>query len=141
VEPHHRARPLRSPFRLATHLRLQGFAEAFQQQQTPGAAAERTQGIVFAPHPQTLQPAQGRQPCRTAAHSSSSFSIHESTANPRRTFEESKPQEFAESIRQHGLIQPISVRPNSKGFEIDDAQALEWAIVENAMRVDGDFCV
>jgi ParB-like chromosome segregation protein Spo0J len=61
----------------------------------------------------------------------------------------------AESIRQHGLIQPITVRPNSEGFEIvagarrfraaqlaelfaipariveiDDAQALEWALVE-----------
>jgi ParB family transcriptional regulator, chromosome partitioning protein len=67
----------------------------------------------------------------------------------------------AESIRQHGLIQPITVRPNSEGFEIiagarrfraaqlaelfaipariveiDDAQSLEWALVENAMRVD-----
>jgi ParB family transcriptional regulator, chromosome partitioning protein len=87
--------------------------------------------------------------------------IHESTANPRRTFEESKMHELAESIRQHGLIQPITVRPNSEGFEIvagarrfraaqlaelfaipariveiDDAQALEWALVENAMRVD-----
>ena len=87
--------------------------------------------------------------------------IHESTANPRRTFEDSKLHELAESIRQHGLIQPITVRPNSEGFEIvagarrfraaqlaelfaipariveiDDAQALEWALVENAMRVD-----
>ena len=87
--------------------------------------------------------------------------IHESATNPRRTFEESKLHELAESIRQHGLIQPITVRPNSEGFEIvagarrfraaqlaelfaipariveiDDAQALEWALVENAMRVD-----
>ncbi|MHB8241762.1 MAG: ParB/RepB/Spo0J family partition protein [Solirubrobacteraceae bacterium] len=87
--------------------------------------------------------------------------IHESATNPRRTFEESKLHELAESIRQHGLIQPITVRPNSEGFEIvagarrfraaqlaelfaipariveiDDAQALEWALIENAMRVD-----
>ena len=78
--------------------------------------------------------------------------IHESAANPRRTFEESKLHELAESIRQHGLIQPITVRPKSDGFEIvagarrfraaqlaelsaipariveiEDAQALEWA--------------
>src|SRR6202011_5249492 len=87
--------------------------------------------------------------------------IHESAANPRRTFEESRLHELAESIRQHGLIQPITVRPNSEGFEIvagarrfraaqlaelfaipariveiDDAQALEWALVENSQRVD-----
>jgi ParB family transcriptional regulator, chromosome partitioning protein len=87
--------------------------------------------------------------------------IHESAANPRRTFEESKLHELAESIRQHGLIQPITVRPKSDGFEIvagarrfraaqlaelsaiparivetEDVQALEWGLVENAMRVD-----
>jgi ParB family transcriptional regulator, chromosome partitioning protein len=44
--------------------------------------------------------------------------IHESTTNPRHTFDESKLQELAESIRHHGLIQPITVRPNSEGFEL-----------------------
>jgi ParB family chromosome partitioning protein len=67
----------------------------------------------------------------------------------------------ADSIRQHGLIQPITVRLNNKGFEIvagarryrasllagqfsipsrivelTDAQSLEWALVENSQRVD-----
>ena len=87
--------------------------------------------------------------------------IHESTTNPRRTFEECKLHELAQSIRQHGLIQPLTVRPNAEGFEIvagarrfrasqlaelfsvparivdiDDAQALEWQLVENSQRVD-----
>ena len=87
--------------------------------------------------------------------------IHESTTNPRRTFDEAKLYELAESIKQHGLIQPITVRPNNTGFEIvagarrfrasqlaevfsiparivdiDDAQALEWQLVENSQRVD-----
>jgi len=87
--------------------------------------------------------------------------IHESSTNPRRTFEQGKLQELAESIRQHGLIQPLTVRPNVGGFEIvagarrfrasqlaelfsvpariveiDDAQALEWQLVENSQRVD-----
>ena len=44
--------------------------------------------------------------------------IHESATNPRQTFEESKLHELAESIRQHGLIQPITVRPMGDGFEI-----------------------
>jgi ParB family transcriptional regulator, chromosome partitioning protein len=87
--------------------------------------------------------------------------IHESATNPRQTFEEAKLHELAESIRQHGLIQPITVRPDAEGFEIvagarrfraaqlaelfslparivelTDGQALEWALVENSQRVD-----
>ncbi|NYF51656.1 ParB/RepB/Spo0J family partition protein [Tunturiibacter gelidoferens] len=87
--------------------------------------------------------------------------IHESTTNPRLTFEQSKLEELAESIRQHGLIQPVTVRPAAKGFEIvagarrfrasqlaelfsiparivelDDAAAMEWQLVENSQRVD-----
>ena len=87
--------------------------------------------------------------------------IHESTTNPRRTFDEDKLYELAASIKQHGLIQPITVRPNEDGFEIvagarryraaqlaelfsiparivqiDDAQAIEWQLVENSQRVD-----
>src|ERR1700730_17698015 len=120
-------------------------------------------GIVFSPTPPDLS----TRPRRAIMQNSSAFqflaldTIHESAANPRRTFEESKLHELAESIRQHRLIQPITVRPNSAGFEIvagarrfraaqlaelfaipariveiDDAQALEWALVENAMRVD-----
>ena len=87
--------------------------------------------------------------------------IHESATNPRRTFDEAKLYELAESIRTNGLIQPITVRPNSEGFEIvagarrfraaqlaelfalpvrivdiSDAQTLEWQLVENSQRVD-----
>ena len=87
--------------------------------------------------------------------------IHESTTNPRQSFDQTKLEELAESIRQHGLIQPITVRPNADGFEIvagarrfraaqlaelfslparvvelDDAAAMEWQLVENSQRVD-----
>jgi ParB family chromosome partitioning protein len=86
--------------------------------------------------------------------------IHESTTNPRRTFDEAKLNELAESIKHNGLIQPITVRPNNKGFEIvagarryraaqlaelfsipariveiDDAKALEWQLVELSIVV------
>ena len=72
----------------------------------------------------------------------------------------------AESIRQHGLIQPITVRPNSEGFEIvagarrfraaqlaelfaipariveiDDAQALEWALIELSIVGKSFLCI
>ncbi len=87
--------------------------------------------------------------------------IHESTTNPRATFEQSKLEELAQTIRQHGLMQPITVRPNADGFEIvtgarrfraaqlaelfslparivelTDAAAMEWQLVENSQRVD-----
>jgi len=87
--------------------------------------------------------------------------IHESTTNPRRSFDEAKLYELSESIKHNGLIQPITVRPNNQGFEIvagarryraaqlaelfsvpariveiDNAKALEWQLVENSQRVD-----
>jgi ParB family chromosome partitioning protein len=82
-------------------------------------------------------------------------SIHESTTNPRRSFDETKLAELAESLPTQGLIQPITVQPNSDGYEIiagarrfraaqlaafeeipvrivqlSDEQALEWMLVE-----------
>jgi hypothetical protein len=44
--------------------------------------------------------------------------MHESSTNPRRTFEPLKLSELAESLRTHGLIQPVTVRPHNGGFEI-----------------------
>jgi hypothetical protein len=44
--------------------------------------------------------------------------IHESNTNPRRIFDECKLAELAESLRTQGLIQLITVRPNSDGYEI-----------------------
>jgi ParB family chromosome partitioning protein len=86
--------------------------------------------------------------------------IHESTTNPRKTFDEAKLWELAESIKHNGMIQPVTVRPNNQGFEIvagarrfraaqlaelfsvpariveiDDAQALEWQLVELSIVV------
>ena len=86
--------------------------------------------------------------------------IDVSTTNPRRTFDEGKLQELAESIKHNGLIQPIVVRPKDGRFEIvagerryrssllaekfsipshivelTDAQALEWQLVELSIVV------
>jgi ParB family transcriptional regulator, chromosome partitioning protein len=88
-------------------------------------------------------------------------SSHESATNPSRSFDESKLTELADSLRTQGLIQPITVRPNSDGYEIiagarrfraaelagfeeipvrivqlSDEQAFEWMLVENSQRVD-----
>src|SRR5258707_13709176 len=84
--------------------------------------------------------------------------------NPRRAFSENELQELASSIKQHGVIQPIAVRP-VKGtpdryeiiagerrwrasqiaglhevpiipLDVSDSDALELAIIENVQRED-----
>ncbi len=93
------------------------------------------------------------------------LSITDIRANPdqpRKHFDENKLRELAASIREHGLMQPITVRPAGDGnyvlvagerryrahviagfptiraeiVEIDDQAAAEQAIVENLQRVD-----
>src|SRR5712691_11507321 len=80
---------------------------------------------------------------------------------PRMTFHEETIQELAASIREHGVLQPILVRPHGEEFQIiagerrwraskvagketvpaiverfDDATALEIALIENLQRED-----
>jgi len=80
---------------------------------------------------------------------------------PRTSFDQKKLEELAESIKKHGVIQPILVRKDGKGFElvagerrfraaklaklkkipvvvsnISDVQSLEIAILENIQRED-----
>lgn len=44
--------------------------------------------------------------------------IRANPAQPRKIFDEAKLAELAESIREHGLIQPLVVRPAAEGFEL-----------------------
>ena len=49
------------------------------------------------------------------------ISINELRVNPyqpRKTFNEESLQELAESIKEHGVIQPIIVKKSIKGYEI-----------------------
>jgi len=88
--------------------------------------------------------------------------IEPNTNQPRRDFDMGALQELADSIREHGVIQPLVVRPLEKGGyqivagerrwraarmagltqmpvvirELDDAQTLEIAIIENLQRED-----
>lgn len=81
---------------------------------------------------------------------------------PRKSFDQEKLEELAESIRQHGVIQPLTVRKLSSGYyqiiagerrwraarlaglteipavviEADDKLAMELAMIENLQRED-----
>lgn len=80
---------------------------------------------------------------------------------PRRTFQPEALDELAESIRQHGILQPLTVRPRGDGYELiagerrllaakkaglasvpvivrscTDMEMLELALVENLQRED-----
>ena len=82
--------------------------------------------------------------------------------NPRRTFAEDDLTDLAQSIREHGIVQPVVVRPRPGGRyeiiagerrwraaqraglaevpviirDVDDRVALELAIIENVQRAD-----
>ncbi|WP_173934381.1 ParB/RepB/Spo0J family partition protein [Chelativorans sp. Marseille-P2723] len=83
--------------------------------------------------------------------------------NPRRNFAEAELADLAQSIREHGIVQPVVVRPASAASryeiiagerrwraaqraglseipviirEVDDKAALELAIIENVQRAD-----
>jgi len=91
--------------------------------------------------------------------------ICESKTNPRREFDETKLTELAESIRQHGVLQAMVVRPRSENSadvcelvagtrhyrasklvgretipanirELTDTQCLELQLIENLQRSD-----
>ena len=83
---------------------------------------------------------------------------------PRRTFDEEALQELADSIREHGVISPITLRENGDGTYMiiagerrfraskmagleripayirtaKDEQVMEWALIENIQREDLD---
>ena len=87
--------------------------------------------------------------------------IEPNRKQPRQSFDDAAIAELADSIRQHGLIQPIVVRPMGAGYQIvagerrwracrmlgmsevpviikdfDDAQTAQIALIENVQRED-----
>ena len=91
-------------------------------------------------------------------------SIRPNPAQPRKTFDENALSELTESIRCHGVIQPLSVRRTGTGYELiagerrlraaqaaglseipcivmtlDDAESGLVALVENLQRQDLHF--
>ncbi len=88
--------------------------------------------------------------------------VNRNPNNPRRQFDETELQDLSRSIAQHGIVQPVVVRPTGEGRyeiiagerrwraaqrsglaeipviirDVDDRTALEIAIVENVQRTD-----
>jgi ParB family chromosome partitioning protein len=87
--------------------------------------------------------------------------VHPNRFQPRKSFDDATLAELAESIREHGLMQPILVRKRANGFEIvagerrwracqraglktievivkdlADDEVFEWALIENIQRED-----
>lgn len=108
------------------------------------------------------KPAQGVQP-RVGADSRVPIEfLSPNPRNPRRSFGEADLADLAQSIREHGVVQPVVVRPTTSGRyeiiagerrwrasqraglheipviirEVDDRVALELAIIENVQRAD-----
>ena len=64
--------------------------------------------------------------------------IHPSPMNPRKTFDEEAICELADSIKQHGLLQPITIRLKGRSYEIVMGERRYKAWLEN-MRLNPDF--
>lgn len=95
-------------------------------------------------------------------HSLPIQSIEPNPLQPRKTFDEEELQQLADSIQEHGIIQPLAVRPVGEGYyqiiagerrwraarlanlsdvpavivEADDKKAMELALIENLQRQD-----
>lgn len=90
--------------------------------------------------------------------------IHPNPSQPRSVFDDASLRELAESIRQHGILQPLTVRRGESGYEliagerrlraarlarlpevpcllmgVDGQQSSFLALVENLQRRDLDF--
>lgn len=88
-------------------------------------------------------------------------SISKNRMQPRKTFDEEELAEMVASIREHGVLQPLLVRPSGSGYEliagerrlraageaglesvpvvvmdVDDGSAMELTLVENLQRSD-----
>lgn len=87
--------------------------------------------------------------------------VHPNPNQPRKEFDQVRLEELAASIKEHGIVQPIVVRPKGKGYEIvagerrwraanlagltrvpalvrefSEAETMEIALIENVQRED-----
>lgn len=106
----------------------------------------------------------GEAPTATAPDRIAVHRIRPNPFQPRKTFRQEELEELTASIRAHGVLQPVVVRPSGEGFElvagerrwraarlaglqeipatvraeVSDGEMLELALVENVQRRDLD---
>ena len=61
-------------------------------------------------------------------------SIEPNPLQPRKTFDEEELQQLADSIREHGIIQPLAVRPVADGYYQIIAGERRWQIGRASCR-------
>ena len=70
--------------------------------------------------------------------------IRESKTNPRRFFDEAKLAELADNIRQHGVLQPILLRPLPDGeagtYELVAGRAATVPLNSQSERASRQLC-
>ena len=121
-------------------------------------------GDVASPKTTKLKPKTTTKKPTTEAKDKNEIALNQIKTNqyqPRLSFDEKKLQELAESIKKHGVVQPILVREADKGYEliagerrmrasklaglkkipaviakVSNTQSLEIAILENVQRED-----
>ncbi len=110
------------------------------------------------------RPAAARQAAVAAESKAPIEFIHPNPRNPRRAFGDSDLTDLAQSIKEHGIVQPVIVRPSNAAIghyeiiagerrwraaqraglsevpiivrDVNDRTALELAIIENVQRTD-----
>ena len=102
------------------------------------------------------------EPVTSETHTLSIHNVEPNPQQPRKAFDEEELQQLADSIREHGIIQPLAVRPMGEGYyqiiagerrwraarmaglsevpvlilDVDDKTVMEMALIENLQRQD-----
>ena len=110
---------------------------------------------------EAVRPDSGSEDRRDSVRDVEIARIRPNPAQPRQHFDEESLAELAESIRRHGVLQPILLRPSGDGYELiagerrwraaqsaglhiipalvrddDDSSSAELALIENVQRED-----
>ena len=88
--------------------------------------------------PYDVQEVPDRPPPAADQHVPIEF-VDRNVHNPRRSFDEEELEDLARSINQHGIVQPVVVRPTDQGRYEIIAGERRWRAAQRAGLVKGDM--